>query len=221
MKRIVLVIAFCLLLLSQLNAIHPVVSIYSWCELDPFIYEQGMDYPLSKEEAARRLLEEARQVFSGMIYGYSFTYTPSDKARQVSEEFDLLPHSEILWGDTSLSIEKSKIIENRLVAKANYVLNAAQINWLSAWQSADIEVSEARGESDLFKGSKNKIKALENAIKEAIRYWARNRYFNKPKQIKGRLIIEEEPVFTVNAGKYIAHTRIRLIIDHFLHYKIY
>ncbi|MFQ3621364.1 MAG: hypothetical protein SNJ78_10540, partial [Spirochaetales bacterium] len=47
---------------------------------------------IEKEELYERILEEARYVFSGMVYGFVFSYTPSDKARRVEEEFLLEPY---------------------------------------------------------------------------------------------------------------------------------
>ena len=52
-------------------------------------------------------------ILEGMIYGWNFTYTPSDKMRNVEEYFDYTPISEIRLGDKNLSFSQLKADESR------------------------------------------------------------------------------------------------------------
>ena len=79
------------------------LSLRLWCELEPMVQEYE-DYPLSTEEAQRRALEEAREILSGMVYGYRFRYTPGDRVRSIEEEFLLTPVAEIRWGDPNMRV---------------------------------------------------------------------------------------------------------------------
>ncbi|MEW5816327.1 MAG: hypothetical protein AB1798_13130, partial [Spirochaetota bacterium] len=74
-----------------------------WCELDPMV-RMGDTYPLTREAALKQILEEAQFVFSGMMYGFKFQYTPSDKTRRVDEIYFVEPVSQIPWGDKGLKI---------------------------------------------------------------------------------------------------------------------
>ena len=84
------VFLLCLILSSgfQASALddEPLLAGEFWVELSPFV-ETEEEYPLPEDKAYRRLLEEASFVFSGMIYGFDFTYTPFDKSRKVDEIF--------------------------------------------------------------------------------------------------------------------------------------
>ena len=61
-----------------------------WADLEP-VAGVGEEWPVSPDEARRRILAEAAWVFGGMIWGFEFTYTPYDKTRAIQERFDIVP----------------------------------------------------------------------------------------------------------------------------------
>ena len=62
-----------------------------WVELEPLVRIEGGQYPIPVEKAERTLLEEARVLLSGMVYGWSFDYTPANSARGVDGKLHAHP----------------------------------------------------------------------------------------------------------------------------------
>ena len=75
-----------------------------WIELEPVVRIDPANYPLPLDVAEKDVLEVGRVLVSGMIYGWTFTYIPSDKARQVSETFTLMPVAQVAWGNPRLRV---------------------------------------------------------------------------------------------------------------------
>ncbi|MBN1695921.1 MAG: hypothetical protein JW881_00285 [Spirochaetales bacterium] len=197
------------------------ITIYLWCDLEPFISEENEEIPLSREEASRRALEEARIIISGMIYGYSFTYIPYDRSRQAQEVFDLVPVAEIKWGDPYLKIVDSEVHGKRLFLTITYTLQAHQARRLQSWKSVAFPVASGKGESDFFSGYKEKRTSLSNAVKEAVRNHLRKRLANKPREITGEVILASSPDTFVRAGLYTTIVKIRLHIREIIPYRVF
>ncbi len=185
-----------------------------WCELEPMAEDTGGS-PLSREEARKRLLEEARFLISGMIYGMEFTYTPYDKSRHVAEFMELKPVAEIPWGDANLRIVSAEERNRRLFARLRYQLLDFQEARRKAWQSNTIPESTGDGEASLFihSGLPGKKLALQEAAKNAIRSYLRPRIFNKPREINGTFLIWEAPSTISKSGQYLTRVKIKLNIE--------
>jgi hypothetical protein len=190
-----------------------------WCELEPFAGEKGTQYPLSKEQAAGQLLEEARFIISGMIYGFDFSYIPQDKGREVHEQFTLTPVAQIPWGDQNLKILYTELRDEKLWARIEYEPKEFQLQRRNAWLGPSIPSAEGIGKGDLFKGYRQKFSAYEQAVKNAIRNLLRPTYFNKPRRITGQALIEEAPEIFISSGKYVARLRVKLKIRDVLPYQ--
>ena len=92
-------------------------------------------YPIPVDAAEKKLLEEGRVLFSGMIYGWTFTYIPGDKARQVQESFVLTPVAEIPWGSPRLAVRETEVADAKLWARMSYALNEDESRRRAAWES--------------------------------------------------------------------------------------
>lgn len=182
-----------------------------WCELEPMIQENE-EYPLAREEARRRVLEEAREILTAMIYGLEFSYTPADAARKTSEEFRLFPIAEIRWGDGQMRIAEAEIREKRLFARVYYDLEDFQSARRRAWESNTIPTATGSGEHSLFTASspEGKRRSLEAALKDAIRNHLRPVLFNKPREIKGELLLWQEPQIIIASGAYLTRLKVKL-----------
>jgi hypothetical protein len=194
-----------------------------WCELEPLIQSQGQEYPLPKEEARKRLLEEARGVFSAMIYGFQFAYTPADRARDVAEEFVLTPVAEIPWGDPHLRIVDAWTEDSRLFAKVEYDLQPFQEDRRRAWGSTAVPTAAGVGESSMFPGPApaSKARSLEAAFREAIRNHLRPIRFNKPREITGELLLWAPPAVIIEAGAYQTRVDVKLRVGEIRDYGIF
>jgi hypothetical protein len=197
------------------------ITIYLWCELEPFISDDYEEFPLSHEEAARRALEEAQFILSAMIYGYKFIYVPQERTRNITEIFELVPVFEIPWGDPYLKIIDSEVRDKRLYVTITYTLQDHQAARIYSWKSVSIPVSAGRGEGDFFQGYKEKITAITNAMKNAIRNYLQKRLANKPREIRGEVILFETPGTFIHAGTYTSTAKIKLNIKEIIPYRIF
>jgi hypothetical protein len=194
-----------------------------WCELEPLIQSEGQEYPLPREEARRRLLEEARGVFSAMIYGYRFRYTPGDETRGVAEEFVLLPVAEISWGDPHLRIVDAWTEGSRLYAKLEYELQPFQEDRRRAWGSTAVPTATGLGESSMFPGPapQSKARSLQAAFREAIRNHLRPIRFNKPREVTGEILLWTPPAVVIEAGAYQTRIEVKLRVLEIRDYGIF
>jgi len=191
-----------------------------WAELEPMI-PQGGDYPLSQDDAIRTVLEEARYVFSGMIYGFRYRYTPSDRARQVNEVFELKPVAQIAEGDPRLRVMSTRREEKRIWIRFRYMLDSAQASWLSAWQSNTISTASGAGEKELWEGPPNKILAIEAAVKQAIRDYLRTQTRNKPRESTGKVLLDDVPRIIMDSGAYHATVTVKVRVDRIVPYQVF
>lgn len=191
-----------------------------WWELEPAVYV-GDEYPLSEEEAIKRLLEYARLVFSAMIYGYSFTYEPSDKIRAISENFELNPVAQIPWGDKNLEVVSSDVREKKLYVQLAYKLEDFQKNRRQAWGSNTVAVSAGAGTGDVFIGPQERLMAIEDGIRDAVRSYLKSRLWNKPRKAEGEVILWETPVTYIKSGYYLTQVKVKLRVQETLPYKVF
>ncbi len=172
----------------------------------------------NREQAAlEELLEDARWIISGMIYGYSFQWTPLSRAREVEEELLIRPLGLIPRGDPRLTI--SAVVEENgfLYVQLAYSPDEAQQARLRAWQSEAFPAASGKGSSSLFQGASRR-KALEAAIRETVRAWLREREFNKPREVSGRVALTDFPVTGLTAGGIEASVRLRMMLKAPRHY---
>jgi hypothetical protein len=206
-----------------------------WCDLEPLlweedqlftpatdmVWEQDTIYPLTKEQAANRILEQARYIASAMLYGYTFSYTPSDKARSVKEEFILNPIAEVQRGDPRLKIRHSELRDNLLFALVGYAMDDFQVKRMQAWQSKMIPNATGKGDESFFPGHMQKIESLKTAIKQAIRNHFRELIFNKPRCITGKVIVFKQPQTTIVDGNYSTLVEVKFANIEIIPYTVY
>lgn len=159
------------------------------------------------------ILKEAQYVYSGMIYGFSFVYIPGDATRGVADSFELTPIAEIKWGDPHLKVLDSRVDASRLVARVLYSLAPYQETWKQGWDSNVYPTATGRGISRYFLSYDEKMASYKDAIKEAIRDYLRQRIYNKPREVKGQLVLRGSPYTIIDAGQYVTTLSVKLRID--------
>ncbi|AEJ62475.1 hypothetical protein Spith_2220 [Spirochaeta thermophila DSM 6578] len=189
--------------------------------LNPLVPLETNSASPSEEEIATLLLEEARWIFSGMIFGFSYSYTPLDRTRRVEEEFTLQPLAEIPWGDPGLRVLQTWVEDHTFYANISYTLREDLTHWYRTWQSAKVETSEGEGLSSALEGYTARKKAVEEAVKQAIREYARARIFNKPMTLTGKVALAEPPRLTFSGDRYRAHVRTFLTLEHVEPYTLF
>ena len=198
----------------------PILQGEFWVELEPLVGIEGGN-PETDEEQIELLLGEAQMVFSGMVYGFEFRYVPSDLRREVAEEFDLDLLAEIPWGDASLSVAQSRYQSGRRYVLIRYFVSEVQGSWVRFWDSNTHPTSTAIGEGNLFRGRDEKLTAIRNGVKEAIRAYTRTRVYTKPREISGLAAFASVPYVVIDEGTYRAKVEVKLDIREVLPYKVY
>jgi hypothetical protein len=191
-----------------------------WVELEPIVRIEP-EYPIPLEKAGVWVLEEARILLSGMVYGWTFVWTPGDVSRKVQDRFDLVPVAEIPWGSERLSARQTQVEEARLFAQVSYTMTPAEQLRRESWAGAVVDAATGTGEAITMKGRQAKLEALANAIKDAVRNHLHTRIFNKPREIRGEAVLWEDPQVWVGQGAYHAVARIRLRVVEIVPYRIF
>lgn len=227
-----LFIAFFLLIGTQAWAQTPSViqniRIPLWAELDayPAIVNAGdeegdkgdegqFDYPI------KSLKEIAPFIIEGMVYGWEFYYTPSDKQRNVEE---ILEVTEIVSSDLLKSgIEYSSpwVTESRLNCWCSYRRNESQVQNYYLWSSIQNPIVQGRGYGSVTLGFEGLREAANDALKNAIRTYYRNLIKNKPKAITGKVLIRDLPQIGIDSGRYVINLDFFLECGKIVKYEIY
>jgi len=205
---------------------------YSDSEWDPVIYS-GTFFVLLEEssplephlydedKAINSLLEEARWVFSSMIYGLRFEYVPYDAARAVAEEFRLDPVHQIPWGDQAMSVSNGRYEEGIYYADIEYRVSEQQMPWIYSWEGNTLDDIISSGSGSLFFGSEGKIASIKETVKQALRDHLRPRIYNKPSKISGTARLSSVPIFSMGSGEYRCKARVTIRFSEILEYKVY
>lgn len=184
----------------------------------------------SAKELAQAVLKEASWVFSGMIWGFTFEYTPSDKARKVSEVFLLQPRGHIQQSSEGLRVLESTVESGVLSVNLLYYPALHEISECKAWNHAPYKSAQGRAYSPAFppviamqadERVEARITAMTEAIKEAIREYARGITYNKPRIIRGVCGLLAQPQVIITSGQYLAQVKISLQITEIISYGSY
>jgi hypothetical protein len=197
------------------------LSIRPWMELEPLVRIEPEDYPIPVETAAKRLLEEGRVLISAMIYGWTFTYYPGDKARRVEESFTLTPVAQIPWGSPRLRVTETGVEDARLWARIVYAMDEEEARRRSAWGSNTAALSTGSGTAAVQLGSAGRTAALEAAIKDAIRLSLDARYPNKPREVTGDVALWDDPLTRERAGVWAVTAKVKVLVRELIPYRIY
>lgn len=180
---------------------------HMWASLDayPELYEPG-DFKAGEMDYSVKMLKETTEfLLSGMLYGWNFVYTPSDKARGVEEFFELTEIQSIGELKGGIQYESPWISheDNRLNCWVRYNRDSHQIQNLERWSSIKNAAISGRGYGSVALGFDGIRKAAEDALKQAVREYYRNEIKNKPKEISGSVLIRKSPVIGIVSGRYV------------------
>lgn len=164
-------------------------------------------------EAVVNILEEARWIFSGMIYGFTFSYTPSDSNMQVAESFTLTPRAFIDYGDPRLRVMALHTEGALMRMELTYELSDDQQRRQALLQRTDRHLSQAKGTGTLLNNSEGRREAVEDAIRLAVRAGARRLVGQKPRRIDGELVIRQVPIIGVDRGRFRAFVQINFRVE--------
>ena len=165
------------------------------------------------------LLELSAYILSGMTYGLNFVYTPLDKKRNVEEYFELEPVFKP-------STENIKITDVRVkypycYSWAEYGIPESYAGHFKLWTKNAHKAIKGRGKGDRFDELEGVYAAYTEAVKNAVREYARTFLKNKPKEIRGAVLIKSPPRLFVESGFFKAELELYIQIDEIIKYTVF
>jgi hypothetical protein len=197
-------------------------------ELEP-VYGPYVDekYPLDKEDAYRRALQEAALFFSAQIYGWSFYYDIGERARGIAEDFELEALGEIVWGDPRLKVTHAEFRDMRLWTWMDYRPGDIQQRRLLAWKQGTVRKAQAVGVSALASPvvmadwMTIRKTAMEDAARAAVREMLRGGERNRPKEARGFISLESFPYYYMDSGRWNCSARFRVEVKEIVPFAAY
>jgi len=208
---------------AQTPSIIQNIRVPLWAELDAF---PGMEH-MSDEEAGqyeypqKQIKEVAPFLINAMVYGWTFSYTPGDKARGVEEQFEVteIVSSEVIEG--GIKYVSPWLEKNRLNYWCEYSRTASQIQNYDLWSSIQNPKIKGRGYGPADMGFEGIRIAAKDALKEAVRSYYRNVIKNKPKEITGSVLIRDLPTLGIVSGRYVINLDFFLECGRIVEYTVY
>ena len=200
-----------------------------WVELEPMYGNRpDVEYPVSRETAGRRALQEAASFYSGMIYGWSFHYDIGERARGIAEDFDVFePMGEIPWGDPRLSVTEVETRDTKLRIWSDYRLSEIQQKRMHYWRTGTIRNAQGIGFYSLAGPSPDsnwldiRNAVLKDAARAAVRQMLRASERNRPKEATGYISLASFPRFFIKSGQWAAVARFRVQINEIIPFAAY
>ena len=196
------------------------------------------EYPLERESAYLRALQEAAMFFSAQIYGWSFYYDVGERARGIEEVFELTPLGEIKWGDPNLRVTQAHF-ENRDFRFTSHQLADVLSVWLDyrptdiqkrrieMWKMGTVRNAQAVGYGPLGLPAENsgwlaiKKATLEDSARAAVRAMLQGSERNRPKEVTGFISLQNFPSYLMDAGRWAAQARFRVDITEIIPFSAY
>lgn len=158
---------------------------------------------VNEESLTLELLQEAHLVFSGMIHGWKVLYRPSDERRLRAEVLEVEALGQIPWGSPDLRFVSERLVREtgRIYGRFKYLLNAYEIQKLKGWHGVGLPQGGAWGEVFATLPFENRLKSLEEALKESLRVYLRPRLYEKPQEIQAEMVLKKTPYYLYQAGR--------------------
>jgi hypothetical protein len=191
-----------------------------WTDLDG-IPKEGEEYPLSDATAARRVLDEAAFVFSGMLDGFDFEWTPANKGRQVEEAFALTTQGSVEWGDPRLRPGEAKRDPSRMSAWIEFRPDETDLRVFETSRASTWKTSQGDAGVDRMRGFPGRREAYVAAVKAGVEALLRSTEPNRPRSVKGRAVFAAPPVIAIVDGEYRVQARLRIEITELRRWSIF
>ncbi|NIZ46417.1 hypothetical protein PVA44_06055 [Entomospira nematocerorum] len=148
------------------------------------------------------LFEETRWIFSGMIYGFWFEYTPASFAYDVIDEFQLGHNGLIAIGDPNLRLESIATAGSWLELTFRYSLSENQQKRRNLQYTSGVKRSTGFAETPLRDGIIGRILILEDSIQNAMYNYLKKVYISRPSFVKGEVFLQYPSRIILNEGSW-------------------
>lgn len=227
---------FCIF--SQVPSQIEQIRLQVWADLDSFPgkFEDFENQQNSNQQENQKNKSEFEQIFSyainrtkelspfllsGMIYGFNFEYTPSDKRRKVSEYWDFTLIKEINKSTNQLEYKNPLVEDNKLICWVYCDRTLEQVAEYKHWTSIVYPKVKGIGKASVENGFDSIKEACSQAAKQAVREYWRTMIKNKPKEISGKLLLVENPRIYIKNGEYVVDLDFFMETDKIIPYTYY
>ncbi len=152
--------------------------------------------------AVREMKKITPFLLGGMVYGWEFDYTPSDKMRGVEEFFEFKEIRSFDGDVKSVKYEDPWFDESKVHCWVSFERSEAMIISYNQWSVIKNPRILGLGGGSVSKGFEGIQEAAENALKDAVRTYFRKILKNKPKRITGKVLVNKVPAILIKSGKY-------------------
>ncbi|HTX73515.1 MAG TPA: hypothetical protein VMC79_11865 [Rectinemataceae bacterium] len=181
----------------------------------------GDPWPVPRDERSRRIMDEAAWVYSGMIWGFQFSYTPYDKLRGIPERFDLVSLGSLKTDDPRLTMGASREDSTGSIAFVRYSPIPEEEARVLSYGAEPWRSSQGIGRADYLLGSSGHRAAYEDGLRVAVRSLLQLLEPNKPRLVRGRVVFERVPTMGLIDGFYTSQVRVRVEVSEILRYEVY
>ncbi len=221
MRRLLAVLLLLVPAIAGLSQPDDRLFIRPWAEREPLLRLGDGPYPIPVATVEKSLLDNAQALFSGMVYGWTFTYVPGDRSRKVTESFALTPVALIARGNPRLRVLSTDVTETRLTATIVYTMDGDELARRASWDSNTAALSTGRGKAGIMSGADARAASLADAIRDAIRLSLDARYINKPRQITGEVVLWDDPSVIALDGDWVTTVTVKVLVREIVPYRIF
>ena len=195
---------------SQTPSIVQHIRFPVWAEVDayPGLELLNDNQNLGEEKtqydyAIGRIKEIVPFLLNGMVYGWEFVYTPSDKTRGVKEYLEVREIQNLENETNPIQYSSVWIEDNKFNCWVDYTRTDFQVQNYNLWASIKNPTVQGRGKGSLEQGFDGIKHAAEEALKNAIESYYKKVIKNKPKEIRGKVLIRKLPTIGISSGQYV------------------
>lgn len=167
------------------------------------------------------LIELSKTIMEGMVYGWKFSYIPFDRRREVAEEFELTPCQAIMPSDSRLSVTDLRSQYPYLYCWAEYRVTDAIALHSMEWLRINYVTAKGFGSAERKLEIDGVRQAYREAALAAVREYLRKTIKNKPKMVRGEMLIKDNPLLSVSGGKFTAQLTVYLYIREVIPYEVF
>lgn len=169
----------------------------------------------------KAITELSAFLLSGLVFGWEFSYTPYDKTRQVDEYFEIKPKYKIDIKEGALNITDLVPEYPYLYCYAEYTSDELLTKRQFAWQSISYKTVQGTGTGERSDEISGVYTAYINATKDAICRYARSLTKNKPREVRGQLLIRDNPRLFMKRGLFYANLEMYIYIEEIVPYMVF
>ncbi len=163
----------------------------------------------------------APYLIGGMINGWTFDYTPSDKMRNVKEFWEFADVREFNRKINKIEYKNPVFKDEKIICWAYCERTEQQKLEYKSWNSIVHPRVKGTGAASVQKGFDGIKEACSLAAKSAVREYWRLHDKNKPKEITGSLLLIKEPRIYIKNGQYVVDLDFFLKTDRIVSYVYY